>query len=852
MTPHVVTPPKLAVIAPIVSAIPAELRDIRGWVGWWWSVDDKGRKTKKPANIRTGGLAENDNPATQVDFETALGGYKRWGCDGIGLCRTDDYVFIDLDGCLDANGKLLPFPWVTKILGALKGRAYIERSVSGTGIHAICRGTLPPGARQFNEPGLEHTGFAFYDTNRYFTFTGCQLRASGPIEDLTAELTKLYHELFPPKPSLNGNNGNGHHATRLRLSDAELLKRAFRAANGDKFKRLWEGQWEHDYPSQSEADLGLCCMLAFWWGPNQSSVDRMFRQSWLYRKEKWDRGNGDYAERTIAKAVERTTEFYRPGNLHAGARERDSCVNGVPPSGEEAARESSHSTGADAADGWPKPEPLQDELPPVEAFSLDLLPDSLRPLVEDTAERMQVPVDFPAAATVACLAGAVNRRAVIQPKANDTGWVVVPNLWGGIVAKPGLMKSPVIQAITQPLNEIQKEWRLEHEETLREYAHAKEECELGQQAWREQYKTALKQGKAAPARPGDEPQEPTLRRLIVNDATFESLHKTMSENPAGILLIRDELTGLLSRLDQEQYGTERAFYLQAWNGDTGHTIDRIVRGTIHVPHCCMSMLGGIQPGRLRSYLVDVLKDGPSNDGLIQRYQVMVWPDMPTDWRYTDRMPNATAEKTASQVLRSLVQLHSDDPLRFRFAPDAQQLFIEWLTELESKLRGGQLHDALVSHLAKYRKLMPASALLFELADRAARGSVVFAGANLGDSQNFWVSLEHARQAAAWCDYLESHARRVYSCIVTPQLKAARDLAEHIKKKHVVNRDGGFDWFVARDIYLKGWSGLDSPEAVRGAAEILQDAHWLRELAGKSGSDGGRPANRYAVNPRVRQ
>jgi len=146
-----------------------------------------------------------------------------------------------------------------------------------------------------------------------------------------------------------------------------------------------------------------------------------------------------------------------------------------------------------------------------------------------------------------CLAGAVNRRANIQPKANDNGWVVVPNLWGGIIAPPGFMKSPVIQAATRPLHQIQTEWRHEHEEALEEYDRDKEEYELRRAAWKEPYKANAKKGKTALDRPEDEPEEPTLRRRIVNDATFEAMHQTMSENPAGILVIRDELTGWWSQ-----------------------------------------------------------------------------------------------------------------------------------------------------------------------------------------------------------------------------------------------------------------------------------------------------------------
>ena len=240
---------------------------------------------------------------------------------------------------------------------------------------------------------------------------------------------------------------------------------------------------------------------------------------------------------------------------------------------------------------WPKPEPIQGELPPVLSFYEELLPVSFRPLVRDVTERMQVPMDYPAVVMVLCLAGAVNRRATIQPKAN-TGWVVVPNLWGGIIAPPGFMKSPVIQAATRPLNQIQAEWREEHDDALKEFVQAKEECDLRRQAWKEQFKLNAK-NRATPARPDDAPQQPTLRRLSVDDATFEALHQTMSENPDGIMVIRDELTGWWSTLDRAGREGERAFCLQAWNGDTGHTIDRIGRGTIHVEACCMSMLGGI-------------------------------------------------------------------------------------------------------------------------------------------------------------------------------------------------------------------------------------------------------------------
>jgi putative DNA primase/helicase len=207
----------------------------------------------------------------------------------------------------------------------------------------------------------------------------------------------------------------------------------------------------------------------------------------------------------------------------------------------------------------------------------------------------------------------------------------------------------------------------------------------------------------------------------------------------------------------------------------------------------------------------------------------------------DRAPNAAAEELTARVFRKLVELDAENPARFRFGPDAQQLFVEWLTDLEVKIRGDEHHPALISHLSKYRKLMPVLALLFELADRAS--SEGFDGSSLAVLENF-VSLEHARQAAAWCEYLEPHARRVYSCIVTPQLRAARELADRIKKRKVGTI------FTCRDVYLKGWSGLDSPEIVKLAVEILKDAEWIRAAGSAPGLSGGRPSDQYAVNPKV--
>jgi putative DNA primase/helicase len=549
---------------------------------------------------------------------------------------------------------------------------------------------------------------------------------------------------------------------------------------------------------------------------------------------------------TDAEALATVRSAYRRVPRQPWASRRsDRTADSPPPPAENAADAEDHGQQARAEDEWPQPEPLDGALPPVLPFDERLLPASLRPIVLDSAEGMQVPVHLPAVATIGALAGSVNRRVEIQPKDGDPSWVVTPNLWCALVALSGFMKSAILQAIIRLMIAIETDWRRTHADVMKKYARAREEFNLRLKAWQEQFKAATKQGRAVPVRPAGEPEEPKLRRLIVNDATFEALHQTMADNPAGVLAVRDELTGWWAELDKPGREGERAFCLQAWNGDTGHTVDRITRGTIHVPACCMSMIGGIQPARLRSYLAEALKDGPGNDGLIQRFQVMVWPDAERAWRRVNRPANQSAQQQAEKVFRRLVELDVDQPARFFFDPDGQELFREWLEELELKVRGDELHPALISHLSKYTSLMPSLAFFFCLADQADQVGSEFPQK---DSEGkLRIPLQNVRQAAAMCEYLESHAKRVYSCIVSPQMRAAHELAQKIKQRKV-GASGSFS--CRRDVYLKGWTGLTSPEAVRQAIEILEAANWIRRLVDQPNPVGGRPPDRYEVNPRL--
>jgi hypothetical protein len=266
-------------------------------------------------------------------------------------------------------------------------------------------------------------------------------------------------------------------------------------------------------------------------------------------------------------------------------------------------------------------------------------------------------------------------------------------------------------------------------------------------------------------------------------------------------------------------------------------VDRIGRGSIYVPAVCVSLLGNIQPARLRWYLEQALEGGPSDDGLFQRFQIIVWPDPPCSWRLIDRPPNQVALQTAEAVFSSLAEMPVEEPLLMQFAPDAQELFFAWWADLEKKIRNGLgLPPVLVAHLAKYRSLMPSLAGLFQLADcMASRSSL---------DEGRFITLDRARRAAAWCDFLEAHAQRVYSCAITPELRAAHELARHLRSGDLVSP------FSTRVVYLKGWSGLDTADRVRTALEMLEEAAWVRQVPTEPSPREGRPSEIWTVNPKI--
>jgi putative DNA primase/helicase len=284
--------------------VPDELKHLNQWVCWQSVPDDSrpGKIKKVPINPSTGGQAMSNNPDTWSSFFKAVSVSDKYS--GIGFMFAGGYFGVDIDSAEDAiedyqNGD------TDNIIGEFIHtlQSYAEYSVSGKGLHILCRGTLPPGGKRRNNVEM-------YDATRYFIVTGNIASEYTDIKDCTAAIRPLHEKYI----------GGGQAPTTgikpaipLNLSEAEIIRMAENSKQGQTFTDLFAGRWESYFTSQSEADMSLCSMLAFWCRRDEQLMDKLFRQSGLMRP-KWDRkqAGSTYGAITISKAAKTCQNIYEP------------------------------------------------------------------------------------------------------------------------------------------------------------------------------------------------------------------------------------------------------------------------------------------------------------------------------------------------------------------------------------------------------------------------------------------------------------------------------------------------------------------------------------------------------------
>jgi putative DNA primase/helicase len=510
---------------------------------------------------------------------------------------------------------------------------------------------------------------------------------------------------------------------------------------------------------------------------------------------------------------------------------------------------------------WSEPKPLPTKLPKVAQFDVEFLPPSIAPWVADISERLQCPMDYPAVTAIVALGSLIGRRVGIKPQ-QKTDWTEVPNVWGAFIGKPGLLKSPAMMEALKPVHQLEAEAAKAHAQALIDHQNNLAGFKLNKSVAESVLKEALKkkvsekvvnldsvasikeaikeaQGED-PLGLGAGPEEPKPVRYRTNDSSYESLGELLVSNPTGLLVERDELVSLLKHLDREEQCVARGFYLSGWSGQQPYTFDRIGRGHIHVDAVCIEVLGNTQPARIAEYIRYANADGAGGDGLIQRFGLLVWPDEPADWKNVDEWPNAESRDAVWRIFERISKLTEAEALKlgalkgqydkipfFRFDEEAAAEFLNWRCDLERRLRSDELSPALEGHLAKYRKLVPALALIDHLAE-GGMGS---------------VGAEALARALDMAEYLETHARRVYGATDTVDVIAAEAILTHIRRGDL--KDG----FTARDVHQRDWSRLTDRDHVQRGLDLLVDLdHLAADVSGGKPGSRGRPKVTYRINP----
>ncbi len=792
--------------------IPDDLTLLPQWVLWRYEyrADQKKPWTKVPYQP-SGRKADSTEPQTWSKFEKVCAAYTGSSFDGIGFALSPDE---DLIG-VDMDAQLVGDRW-SQAVGdtATSLNTYGEISPSGEGVRFFGRGELPQGKRKNGD-------FEIYSSGRYLTVTGHQLEGTPDTVNECGAALLEYHARYIAKHSPR-QKPRAREATPLpTLDDHALLDKARGARNGAKFALLFDGGTVNGL---SEDDAALCSMLAFWTRRDAGQMERLLRSSGRVR-EKWDepRGDSTWILREIENAIQHTSDVYDPTPTNTNnTKER-----GIPATPPE-------------ADEWGEALSLQNALLPVPALPPVLIPEPLRAWIFDCAERIDVAPDYLAVSALVALASLVGNTVSARPKKCDD-WRVVPNLWGACVGSPSVKKSPAIAEALKPLYRLKaleverwraamKEW--EADALLNELDADALKSELKKRrknSTREELKAFIEEASAG------EFAKPVLKTYSLQDATLEALTGVLTRNPRGVLIERDELTGWLRALDKQGHEQDRAFFLEAFSGTKRNDqIERIGRGTLIMPHNVVSIVGTIQPHPL-TRLIRAAASGAQADGFIARFQMMVYPDAPPEYRHVDRWPDKDAKNRAFGIFEALdkltpenagAQLDDDDETHFlRFDGAAQEVFDDWITEHENRLRS--MSGLIEQHLAKYRSLMPSLALLFHLIS-VADGSA--AAGSIGDGA--------AMMAAEWCQFLEAHARRIYAMAGDGATDGAELIAARLGQLP--------NPFTLREVHQKRWMGLAERDDVESALARLEDRGWIRPQF--DGGETGRPTLRYWKHP----
>jgi putative DNA primase/helicase len=487
-------------------------------------------------------------------------------------------------------------------------------------------------------------------------------------------------------------------------------------------------------------------------------------------------------------------------------------------------------------DGEPKP--LDQTLKPVAEIDAECLPSVLRNWLLPASKVIGCPFDFLVLSAITVAGSLIGSRVRIKPLQNSN-WFVVPNLYAGIVGLPSTKKSPALDEARKPILRLQAASREAYQNEKADYEIDTKYFEKDDKDARNKSKTASEyKNKLATIQ---KPTKPTMRRFETNDATSQKMIQFLSENPNGLILTRDELTGWLKSLEAEYDQAARSFYLELWKGGITYDHARVSENReITITSGTLSIIGGIQPSRLQHYISEAYSYDNA-DGLPQRI-LFAYPNAHRQTKKPTQSDYEQLERgleTACAVFKELADKQfgghaksdsGDSFFPVQFDQDAQTAFDEWKDDTENEaMRIESDDEVFASFLYKLPKSCAAIALIFHCIENINEATVPDR-----------ITVETTVKSLAYIEVLTTHARRVFALGENRIFSLAQIVLGKIKTGKLETG------FTARELKRKHWSGLQSGEMIQDVLTLLIDYGYLKTI------DSGetRPTTKYYVHTAI--
>jgi hypothetical protein len=392
-------------------------------------------------------------------------------------------------------------------------------------------------------------------------------------------------------------------------------------------------------------------------------------------------------------------------------------------------------------------------------FPVDALPRGCQRFVMEGSEAIGCPPDLLALPVLATLSAGIGASRVVEIK---RGWTEGASLFLGVVAPPGAKKTPAAKAATEPVRERQGRLQREHRKKMEVYDQEMREWEVDK-------KLSYKDDKPAPR----QPEKPSMERVIADDTTVEALVGILEDNPRGVLVDKDELTGWVRAMDQYKggKGADRQHWLSIWSSKPV-VVDRKSRAgePVILTRPWVSLLGGIQPSMLKEL------GAAREDGLLDRF-LFAYP-APRRTQLSRAEISPEGEREYSELYRKLADLkmvedeYGDlNPGVVRMSQDAWHLFKQHADTLNAEAFDPGFPARLQGVWSKLEGYLARLSLILALARRMGNGEIER------------VQAEDVEAAGRLIDYFKAHVKRVYAVLkaATPQELLAGELKEFLEE-----------------------------------------------------------------------